>query len=238
MNRRPMQKCNALRCVTKKKPNYIRHTFGTMSIGKPLGQRKNNFLALLCCNFIAVSYSVLEFQAFMQHSISSLCHNFKNFLTHLFVLYVVEYKQMCQKVFYVVLHVVGCCETVRGLKIEQRFNLKFLVKLNMTPTKCFKLLKEIYGEDVMLRTQIFECHKRFVKGREEVEDDPTTGRPSTTRTDENITRVNKLVRSDRRLIVRMISEDLGMQKVYPKMVPEISPKDQKQNRVKFCENML
>ena len=66
-----MQKCNALRRETKKKPNYINHAFGTMSIRKPLGQRNNNFLALLCCNLFAVSYSVLEFQAFMQRSIST-----------------------------------------------------------------------------------------------------------------------------------------------------------------------
>ena len=52
--------------------------------------------------------------------------------------------------------------------------------------------------------------QRFVKGREEVEDDTKTGRSFTTKTDENITRVNQLVRSDRRLTVRMISEDLSL----------------------------
>ena len=69
----------------------------------------------------------------------------------------------------------------------------------MDLTECFKLLLEVYGEDVMSRTQIFEWHTRFVKGREEMEDDPKTGRPSTTRTDENITRVNQLVQNERRL---------------------------------------
>ena len=55
---------------------------------------------------------------------------------------------------------------------------KFLVKLRKTSTECFKLLKEVYGEDVMSRTQIFKRHKRFEKGREEVENDPKTDRPS------------------------------------------------------------
>ena len=52
-----------------------------------------------------------------------------------------------------------------------------------TPTECFKLLNDIYGKDVMLRTQIFEWHKHFIKGRKEVEDDPKTRQPSTTRID-------------------------------------------------------
>ena len=55
--------------------------------------------------------------------------------------------------------------------------------------ECFKLLKEVYGEDVMLRMQIFKWHKHFEKGCEEVEDDPKMGQPSTMRTNENITRV-------------------------------------------------
>ena len=55
--------------------------------------------------------------------------------------------------------------------------------------ECFKLLKEVYGEDVMLRTQIFKWHKHFEKGCKEVEDDPKMGQPSTMSTDENITRV-------------------------------------------------
>ena len=76
--------------------------------------------------------------------------------------------------------------------------------------ECFKLLKEVYDEDVMSRTQIFEWHKRFEKGREEVKDDSKTGRPSTTRTDENITRVKLRVRSDCRLTVRMISDELSL----------------------------
>jgi hypothetical protein len=66
------------------------------------------------------------------------------------------------------------------MKIEQRINLKFLVKLKKkTPTECFQLLKEMYGDNVMSRTWVFEWHKRFMGGREEVEDDERPGRPST-----------------------------------------------------------
>ena len=88
---------------------------------------------------------------------------------------------------------VGYYETVSSSRMEQQINLKFLMKLRKTASECFKLLKEVYGEDVMSRTQIFEWQKCFEKGRKEVKDDPETGRPSTMRTNENITKVKQLV---------------------------------------------
>ena len=86
-----------------------------------------------------------------------------------------------------------------------------------------------------------------------MEDDPKSGRPSTSKTDRNIERVKQLVRNDRRLTVRMIGEklglnresvrkilrdDLAMRKVCAKMVPKILSEEQKQRRVNFCKDML
>ena len=137
--------------------------------------------------------------------------------------------------------------------MEQRINLKFLVKLGKGPTDCLKLLQEVYGEATMSRARLFEWHKRFTSGREEVEDDPKSGRPSTTKTADNIGKVNELVRSDRRLTVRMmaeelninresvriiLSEELGMRKMCAKMVPKLLSDDQKQHRVRVCEDTL
>ena len=36
---------------------------------------------------------------------------------------------------------------------------------------CIKLLKDVYGDNLMSRSSVFEWHKRFSEGREEVEDD-------------------------------------------------------------------
>ena len=73
-------------------------------------------------------------------------------------------------------------------------------------------------------------HNRF---KEEREDDPRCGRPSISRNETNAELVKKMVRGDRRLTVRLISdeprlnrnsfcqmitEDLEMRKVYAKMV--------------------
>ena len=38
------------------------------------------------------------------------------------------------------------------MSVEQRINLKFVVRLGKTPTEALKLLQEVYGDDTMLRT--------------------------------------------------------------------------------------
>ena len=65
------------------------------------------------------------------------------------------------------------------MSVEQRINLKFLVRLGKTPTETLQLLQEVYGDDTMSRTCLFEWHRRFKEGREEVEDDHRSVKPST-----------------------------------------------------------
>jgi len=71
------------------------------------------------------------------------------------------------------------------------------------------LLQEVYGDDTMSRTRL-KWHRRFKEEREKVEDDYRSGRPSTSKTKENVQRVKEKVRSDRCLTVRMIADELGM----------------------------
>ena len=137
--------------------------------------------------------------------------------------------------------------------MEQRVNLKFLVKLGKKPTECVEMLHIVYGDDCMSCARVFEWHKRFKSGREDVEDDPKSGRPSTSTTADNIDRENRMVRGDRRLTVRMIAyelgmnketvrtiltEDLGMRKVCAKMVPKLLTDDHKDIRTNVCRNIL
>ena len=132
------------------------------------------------------------------------------------------------------------------MSVEQRINLKFLVSLGKTPTEALNFLQEVYGDDTMSRTRIYEWHRRFKEGREEVEDDHRSGKPSTSRTDENAERVRQKVQSDRRLTVRMIADelgmnservwriitkDLGMRTICAKMVPRLLNEGQKERRV-------
>jgi hypothetical protein len=47
------------------------------------------------------------------------------------------------------------------------------------------MLTEAYGADAMKKSSVFEWHKRYKEGLEDVKDDERTGRLKTNRTDEN-----------------------------------------------------
>ena len=89
-------------------------------------------------------------------------------------------------------------------KFEQSCAIKFCVKLGKSATVTYEKLQRVYGEHSLSRAQVFRWHKSFLEGREHVEDKPHAGRPSTSKTDDNVERVRSLVRSDRRLTLTMV----------------------------------
>ncbi len=54
--------------------------------------------------------------------------------------------------------------TMCDKKHEQRINMKFFIKLKEIPAKCYKLLKETYGENSLSCTCVFEWYKQFSEG--------------------------------------------------------------------------
>jgi len=107
------------------------------------------------------------------------------------------------------------------------------------------MLVQVYGDSAMKKTAVYKWVKRFSEGRESVTDEGRSGRPETSRTEENIAKVRQIVRENRRLIVRSIAEqvkidretvwkilteDLDMSKVCAKMVPKNLTEEQKQRR--------
>ena len=111
------------------------------------------------------------------------------------------------------------------------------------------MLVQVYGNYAMKKTAICKWVKRFSNGRESVTDEERSGRPATSRTEENITIVRQIVRENRRLTVRsvaaqvnidretvrkILTEDLDMKMVCAKMVPKELTEEQKQRRVFSC----
>jgi transposase len=93
----------------------------------------------------------------------------------------------------------------------QQINIKFCVKIGKSATETLALLTVAYGEYTMKKQGVFEWHRRFKEGQGGVKDDPRSGQPKTQRTDAN-DRVRTLVHSDRRVGVRVIAEELNMNK--------------------------
>src|SRR5215475_1605402 len=136
---------------------------------------------------------------------------------------------------------------------EQRICVKFCVKVGKSIIETFEMLEIAFGEEAMCRTQTYEWWKRFKEGRTSVDTDPRSGRPSTSKTDDNVAKVRELIRSNRSLTVRevaeevsisktvcheILTENLGMHRIAAKFVPRLLTGDQKQNRVDVSQELL
>jgi hypothetical protein len=60
-------------------------------------------------------------------------------------------------------------------KIEQRVCIKFCVKLGKSTTETLEMLREVFGEQYLIWTVVFEWHSCFQAGRVSVDDDECAG---------------------------------------------------------------
>ena len=74
------------------------------------------------------------------------------------------------------------------------------------------MMQKTFRNECMSKTRIKEWYNRFKGGRTSVDSDSRSGRPSTTKTLDNIERVRFAIEGDRRLTVREPENDLGIPK--------------------------
>jgi len=84
---------------------------------------------------------------------------------------------------------------------------KFCAKLGKSGSETLRLLRTAYGNAVLSSAQVFTWHKAFKDGRESAEDKQRAGRPSASRTENNVARVKSVLDWDRRLNVWLIAEE-------------------------------
>ena len=75
--------------------------------------------------------------------------------------------------------------------LQQRVCIKFCVKNGFNDAQTLEMLEKCFGNDTLTRSKAFRWHERSRSGRESVEDDERSGRPSTAKTDENISTKSK-----------------------------------------------
>ncbi|EGI65640.1 FLJ37770-like protein, partial [Acromyrmex echinatior] len=137
--------------------------------------------------------------------------------------------------------------------MEQRAVIKFNAKLGKSASETFRSMQEVYGNQCLCRTAIFEWHKHFLRGRETLEDDKKSGRPILVRTPEMIEKVRDFVANDRNASLKMMEEalnisretiriilheDLGKTKVCAKFVPHTLRSDQKSTRINYFRDIV
>lgn len=140
----------------------------------------------------------------------------------------------------------------RIMDFEQRVNIKFCFKLKKPAKGAHEMLKSVYGDNVVTLKTVYKWYERFKNGHESVEDEQRSGRPSTSKTHENVQNVAQIVRANRRITIRELAEELNisygsvqsiltdnlhMRRVSAKFVPRLLTDEQKANRVSVCTEL-
>ena len=138
-------------------------------------------------------------------------------------------------------------------KTEYRAVIKFLVLEGQFSKQVEERLTSVYGQSSPSSSTIKRWVKEFQRGRESLEDDPRSGRPTTSTSPENIEKVHKLVIENRRIslyeleeatgisygsIHNILHDELHMSKVCARWVPKMLSDDMKQSRVTISGAML
>ena len=134
---------------------------------------------------------------------------------------------------------------------ELRVCIRFCANLGKSATETLEMIQQVFGDQSLNRTQVFQWYARFKAGRTSV-DDEHTGRLTSSTTPETVAQIQEIIRQDRHRTIRdiaeevhvgygtcqrVLTEELGMHRVAAKFVPRILTADQKQQRVNVCTEL-
>lgn len=138
-------------------------------------------------------------------------------------------------------------------KNEIRSVIKYLCMKNFTTEQVNQDLRNTLGVHALPYSTVARWCAEFKRGRTSTNDDPRSGRPATSVSEEIIKKVEKIVLADRRVTVRFVAEELkisigsifniihdhlGMRKVSARWVPRMLTDEQKRDRVRISRRCL
>ncbi|VDK38577.1 unnamed protein product [Taenia asiatica] len=137
--------------------------------------------------------------------------------------------------------------------IAQRACIKYFARNGYTATKTLEVIQKAFGDHTLSKTRVFHWHKMFREGRERVEDEPRSGRPSTSTDERHIAQVRNLVINNSGITIRDIIEQvpisfgscqsilrnhLGLRRVPSQVTPKTLKFLQQRHRDQVTEEML
>jgi len=101
------------------------------------------------------------------------------------------------------------------------------------------MLQKALKEEALSHTQVFERFARLKRGEMSIEDHPHSGRPSTSRTDENVEKIREKINKISEATgvnwsscQRILTMDLNMRRAAVKFVPRLLTQDQKKTQMR------
>lgn len=120
-------------------------------------------------------------------------------------------------------------------------------------TECVETLQRTFRDSAPSKATIYRWYSDFQRGRDTLEDEPRSGRPIETVTEEKVAAVKRILKEDNRVTYQSMQHDLGIsahslntilneklkvKKLSARWIPHMLTQEQKEARVSFCHLML
>ena len=137
--------------------------------------------------------------------------------------------------------------------MEQRLAIKFYFKAGKSTMETLQMVNAAYGDPALSRSNVFRWYGRFLDGREYIEDDPRSGRPTECPNDNNVEKISQLLLQNRHLSLKLqaqemnigkdtvrkiVIEDLRKGKICSRFVPHSLTPEQKDRRIAACRYLI
>jgi len=93
---------------------------------------------------------------------------------------------------------------------EQRVCIRFCFLLAKTAAETVTMLQEAFKEEALSQARVYKWFSRFKRGDMSLEDQPRSGRPSTSRTEENIQKIRDAIMFDRHRTIDKLEAMTGV----------------------------
>ena len=94
--------------------------------------------------------------------------------------------------------------------MEQRLVIKFCFKAGKSATETLQMVNAACGDQALYHSNVFRCYGRFCDVREDIEDDPRSGRPTECRNDNNVEKISQLLLQN--FLQRMLADKVNIGK--------------------------